>query len=885
MKISKLLCGLTLCVILFAFVPPREVSAHIEITSNMTIISNATWVTDIVVKNGATLTIAPNVTVTVNCAEGHTAYASGKDPNKIELIIEDGALVADQVTFQGAEANSCWYGIEVLDNGTATITRSTIANARVGLTLDKSRAVISRNTITNIRGIPLSTDLNQRTGIGINVVDGDDGILIENNTIDGLFGGASCSDCLPLVGGVAYGMLIARTNNITIQGNHIEDVYGGDAGVKTFDASDGANGTNGVFGAPEPTPGEDGEQGSVGGQGGDAYGIYVHSLDGKTVSINNNTIERIIAGDGKKGQNGGFGGDGGDAGEVGVNSGDSAPINGIMGGAGGKGGAGGLGGNGGSAYGIYAGTLTVSMTNNQIGAIWAGQAGAGGMGGAGGDGGNGGDGSSAYYDPTHPAENLVAGYGGIGGTGGNAGATGASGNGGSAYGVYVGSSILTAFAQNTINDVSGTQGVIGSPGRVAGAGGNGGRGGYGNFSYPMGGAGGVGGNAGVSARAGNGGNGGSAYGLHIYNSEVTSIESNIISQIVSGSGKDGGNGTIASAKGGTGGAVGNYPNVSDPNVEGGIGGIGSTGGLGGNGGIAGFAYGIFGTAAKGNTLVVNNLIKFVWAPAGGNGGAGSNGGIGGIGGSGNATNGVDQPGGDGGKGGRAGNGGVGGLNVSGTNLFNAYGIHVTSGSTTGSNWTVTNNTIANISSENSRPVGGLKGIPGSGGAGGTGDPAGSTGATGVAGVDGNPGEKGQTAGYYSGAYATSALYNNIIVNIATAPLSNSVGLFKGLNGVLDAFKFGDLYGWQKNYGDSLSGINSEGTIYEDPLFVDLTADDYHLMAASNCVEGGFNTAPGVPDVDLDGNPRLQGSYIDMGAYELEQSADDNFYNYLPLITK
>jgi hypothetical protein len=889
MKISKLLNVVVILVVLITFLPVKEVKAAIPITSNTTISKNATWTEDMVVTNGAVLTISPGVTITVNCSDSPilSRYPSEKDPDKIELIIENGTLIADRVTFKGATAGSCWYGIEILDNGSAQITRSTIRDARVGITIDKSSAVISSNTINNIRGVDSDADLNRRDARGILVTDGDDGIIIENNTIDGVYGGQGPLDATPSVpnaGGVAYGIKVERTNNITVRGNHIEDIYGGDGKGFTYNASAGYDGSDGVdFTSPIPIDGGMGGHGNKGGDGGYAYGIAATEPSDatKTITISNNTVSKIYGGEGANGQWGGNGGDGGDAGFV---SSGPVPVDGVPGGVGGAGGNGGAGGFGGKAYGIYLVTVTASISENQINTLRGGQAGTGGLGGDGGSGGNGGSGSIAEYD-TNPAECVAAGDGGDGGRGGDAGSSGQSGSGGEAYGVLINNGTLTVFSHNILHDISGKPGGAGTLGNNPGSGGDGGWGGPGSQAVPLGGGGGAGGAGGLSGTGGNGGDGGSAIGLRSVNSTVSSIEANSFSLIVSGIGGVGGNGGNANSTqgvGGLGGNVSSYPNEADIGVEGGVGGVGSPGGEGGDGGKAGDAYAVFATVAMGSTTVVNNLVYFVHAP---NGGAGGNGGIGGKGGGGGSgipfSGGTNQPGGDGGAGGAAGNGGDGGDNVPGSTLFNASGFYLSSTDYETSTWLVTNNTIANISSENVTPLKGLKGTPGLGGAGGTGDPAGNAGAVGAAGGDGNLGVKGQTGGYYSGPYVTSDLYNNIIAHVATETISNSVGIYKHLDGVITGFRYGDLFGWQVPGSFGLM----TGTINADPLFADFTTQDYRLQAGSPCVDTGLNTAPGVPDVDIAGTGRPFGPIVDMGAYEYDPSTSVDYDVFLPLIVK
>lgn len=58
-----------------------------------------------------------------------------------------------------------------------------------------------------------------------------------------------------------------------------------------------------------------------------------------------------------------------------------------------------------------------------------------------------------------------------------------------------------------------------------------------------------------------------------------------------------------------------------------------------------------------------------------------------------------------------------------------------------------------------------------------------------------------------------------------------------------------------------------GNISATPRLVNATGGDYHLAAGSPAVDAGNPAAPLIPSTDLDGGPRVQGSAIDMGAYE------------------
>jgi hypothetical protein len=75
-----------------------------------------------------------------------------------------------------------------------------------------------------------------------------------------------------------------------------------------------------------------------------------------------------------------------------------------------------------------------------------------------------------------------------------------------------------------------------------------------------------------------------------------------------------------------------------------------------------------------------------------------------------------------------------------------------------------------------------------------------------------------------------------------------------------------------NGTDFLGTAPGPGTLSTNPLFVG--AADYHLQAASPGIDKGDDSA--VPMdllTDLDGNPRIRGSHVDIGAYEAAPEPD------------
>lgn len=122
---------------------------------------------------------------------------------------------------------------------------------------------------------------------------------------------------------------------------------------------------------------------------------------------------------------------------------------------------------------------------------------------------------------------------------------------------------------------------------------------------------------------------------------------------------------------------------------------------------------------------------------------------------------------------------------------------------------------------------------------------------------------GNTAPYHGGGIycydSSPALSNNIVA-------FNSSGIYKGAG--TPTLQYNCVYG-NASYQYSSGLLAGTGDISLDPLFVDRPGGDYHLMSGSPCIDAGNNGAVQPDWLDMDGQPRVLGGDVDMGADEFE----------------
>lgn len=101
---------------------------------------------------------------------------------------------------------------------------------------------------------------------------------------------------------------------------------------------------------------------------------------------------------------------------------------------------------------------------------------------------------------------------------------------------------------------------------------------------------------------------------------------------------------------------------------------------------------------------------------------------------------------------------------------------------------------------------------------------------------------------------------NEIANFSGSVPSISYSLIRGCGG--------SGAGWDTNLG-----ADGGNNIDADPLYVDSVNGNLRLVNGSPAVNAGDDGAPYLRPTDLDGNPRILGSAVDMGAYEFDPATD------------
>lgn len=127
-------------------------------------------------------------------------------------------------------------------------------------------------------------------------------------------------------------------------------------------------------------------------------------------------------------------------------------------------------------------------------------------------------------------------------------------------------------------------------------------------------------------------------------------------------------------------------------------------------------------------------------------------------------------------------------------------------------------------------------------------------------------------GIYNGDQSSLTLINATVTENNSELLGGGIANFGASSLVYNSIIWGNVY---NDYAGALDPASSHNNIgATDPLFVNAGASDYRLKLNSPAINEGSNSAYG--DLsgakDLDGNPRLWGMAIDMGAYENQDAS-------------
>jgi hypothetical protein len=132
-----------------------------------------------------------------------------------------------------------------------------------------------------------------------------------------------------------------------------------------------------------------------------------------------------------------------------------------------------------------------------------------------------------------------------------------------------------------------------------------------------------------------------------------------------------------------------------------------------------------------------------------------------------------------------------------------------------------------------------------------------------------------------GAYQSTLVNCTVVANTSTRP-GGGILSCSAANCIIYENNNGDFYANSSplNYccipPPAPSGLRN---ITNAPLFVNLAAGDYHLQSLSPCINSGDN-AYVQTTTDLDGNPRIVGGTVDIGAYEYQTPVSMASYAWL-----
>jgi hypothetical protein len=128
-----------------------------------------------------------------------------------------------------------------------------------------------------------------------------------------------------------------------------------------------------------------------------------------------------------------------------------------------------------------------------------------------------------------------------------------------------------------------------------------------------------------------------------------------------------------------------------------------------------------------------------------------------------------------------------------------------------------------------------------------------------------------------------AAYNSMLTNCTL--VMNSADIYGGATAFCALYNCINFFGGD-TFDSSLDKCCSDssdawsGFFTEDPRFVDLAAGDFHLQTNSPCINSGRNSSAITSATDLDGNSRITGGTVDIGAFEFQSPTSQLSYQWL-----
>lgn len=142
-------------------------------------------------------------------------------------------------------------------------------------------------------------------------------------------------------------------------------------------------------------------------------------------------------------------------------------------------------------------------------------------------------------------------------------------------------------------------------------------------------------------------------------------------------------------------------------------------------------------------------------------------------------------------------------------------------------------------------------------------------------------------GAYNSALANCTVVSNVVTYAPACPVGGGIYGGSAMNSIV-YYNQSECQG--SNFYFPNNGVmnyccttplptNSVGNITNEPAFVNLVSEDFHLQSTSPCINSG-NNAYVTSSNDFDGNPRIVGGTVDIGAHEFQSPTSIISYAWL-----